>query len=259
MASLNDEHQGGYRPLRNNQPPQQDTGRPVMTIAGRGPGEAPPVMPSKATTVGSAFAALQAVVEAQRQHNSEVHAVAQHYTIDGLKARLREFGGTETARMVDQAEHVVAVRENIARDRYREMIGGQMDTSADAAQEQRNSRYLDQARRRIEAGSEPGQQIAAARAELARAADRNQRGLLAEELTTLFPDDHGWIQGELSRLDPELASAAAELHNAELAHQAITHAANGVRGGIREGQPVTEQFLRTLAPAIVRFDPDAPA
>jgi hypothetical protein len=103
-----------------------------------------------------------------------------------------------------------------------------VDTNADVALEQRNSRYLDQARRRIGAGSEPGQQIAAARAELARAADRNQRGLLAEELSTLFPEDNGWIQSELTSLDPELGSAAAELHKAELAHQVIMHAANGV-------------------------------
>ena len=257
MASLNHEHSAGCAPLRNNQPPQQDTG-PVMTINGRREGEAPPVMPSKATTVGSAFAALQAVVEGQRQHNSEVNAVAQHYTTDGLKARLREFGGTETARMVDQAEHVVAVREQMSRDKYRQMIGGQVDTSADAAQEQRNSRYLDQARRRIEADSEPGQQIAAARAELARAADRNQRGLLAEELSTLFPEDNGWIQSEVTSLDPELGSAAAELHKAELAHQTITHAANGVRRGIRDGHPVTDEYLNTLAPAVARFDPDVP-
>lgn len=227
-----------------------------MTINGRREGEAPPRMSNKETTVGSAFAALQAVVEGQRRHNADIAATAQYYTVDGLKARQREFGGTETARLVDQAEHVVAVRETIARDRYRGMIGSQVDTNADAAQEQRNSRYLDQARRRIAAGSEPGQQIAAARAELARASDRNQRGLLAEELSTMFPEGNGWIQGELSRLDPELASAAAELHKAELAHQTITHAAIGVRNGIESGQPVTEQYLRTLAPAVARYDPD---
>jgi hypothetical protein len=259
MASLNNEHSAGYAPLRNNQPPQQDTG-PVMTIAGRREGEAPPVMPRRDTTVGSAFAALQAVVEAQRQHNAEVNAVAEHYTTDGLKARLREFGGTETARMVDQAEHVVAVRENIARDRYRDLVGGQVDTSADAAQEQRNSRYLDQARRRIGAGQTVTQTRFPLRV-------RNwlepptvtSAGCWPRSCPPCFPEDNGWIQGELRRLDPELGSAAEELHKAELAHQAIMHAANGVRNGIRDGQPVTEQDLQTIAPAVARNDPDAHA
>jgi len=53
-----------------------------------------------------------------------------------------------------------------------------VDTSADSAQEQRNTRFIDQQRRRIEAASEPGKQAAAGREGLLRAADRNQRGLL---------------------------------------------------------------------------------
>jgi hypothetical protein len=228
-----------------------------MTIGGRREGQAPPRMPSRATTVGAAFAALQSVAEAQREYNAELATNAEYYTRDGFKAKQLEFKDSETAKLVDAAEFVVGARKDVARNKFHGMIGGMVDTSADSAQEQRNDRYLDGVRRRVGADDEPGSKIARARAELGDPQlSRNQRGLLAEEFRTLFPDDNGWVQAELTKVDPELGAAHQELHNCEQSSVLISAAAKQLRAGLGTGAPPSEDYLRTLAPAVARYDPD---
>ncbi|MGH3633653.1 MAG: hypothetical protein ACRDTS_06090 [Mycobacterium sp.] len=258
---INDEWGKGAAPPPGYIPPQYDPDHPPMTIVGV---QRKPKLPPRdnETLVGNAYKVLHAVRDAQAARNRELESESARYApgdrASYIRAKQEEFANSEVAKLVDTVEQAVADREAQAQQRFNDLMGGMVDTSADAAAEERNRRYLAQARERIEkAGSSP-KQIAAAQTELARA-DRNRRGLLADELSAVFAGSEAgtrWVQETLTKVDPELAAAKQELHRASQAREIISHRANSQRAGFQRGMPPPREALDALSTAIDRYDPD---
>lgn len=202
---------------------------------------------------------LESVSEALRQHKAELSQNARYYNEQGLKAKEKEFEQAEVTELIPRAVNAAPVRKTVAHSKFDNLVNGMVDTDADAAQESRNDRFLDQSRRTITADDDPSRQISRAREVLGKPElDRNQRGLLAKELDVLFPGND-WVQPELTRVDPVRAEVHAEVHNADQSYVLINQAANVVQTGIATSTPVSKQFFERLAPAVAKWDPDAVA
>lgn len=210
------------------------------------------------TPVQLAFQAFDAAIAAQRDLNKEVAAEYNDgrgtLTEQGLRERKASIQSSPAATMVDAAEQTVASREAEARQRYEKLIEGYVQPG-DSAQEQRNSRYAQRIQRELAAADSPGRKVAVA-TELLEKADPAQRGVLVEELPSLFAgSDTSWIERKLEEVDPELGAATTELRLASQCNQMARYAAAKVRDGFRTGSPPVA--LDVLKPAVARLDPDA--
>ena len=224
--------------------------------------------PRAETPVQLAFKAFDEAIKAQRDLNAEVD--------DDFKRRARSPEGADgldllkkladerkasiqtspAAQVVEIGVQAVANREAEARQRYEKLVEGYVQPG-DSAQEQRNSRYAQQIQRELAAADSPGRKVAIA-TELLQKADPAQRGVLVEELPSLFAgSDTSWIERTLEVVDPELASATSEVRLASQCNQMAQYAAAKVRDGFKTGSPPVA--LDVLRPAVRRLDPDAAA
>ena len=239
-----------------------------MTIDGddgtRRPRPAAPVAQSPSapeTVTQRSFQTFKRIVDDQRELGAQVGAkVTEEYR----RGTLTEQGLLESqaltcfapdsvvAQLNDAAKQAMVDREAQARERYENMIAS-MIKPGDAAQEQRNSRYLARVERELDQADSPGKKVAVAE-ELIQKADPAQRGLLIEELPSLFTGDTSWIEATIQKVDPELASAATEVKHASQCTAMATWAHQQVQHGLKTGRP--PQKLDVLAPAIARLDPD---
>jgi hypothetical protein len=259
MPYFNDEHRvdsPGYRPPGQR---SAEPDRPVMTVAGHTTlAPRPQPRPAAETPVRLAFQGFNAAVDAQLDHNreAEVDYERRILTEEGVRERKAQIANSPAAKIVDMSEQTMANRQAEARQRYDNLIAGLVQHE-DAAQEQRNTRYLQRVDREFDAADTSGQKVATATG-LMEKADRTQLGLLIEDLPSRFVgSDTSWIEAKLVQVDPELGAAATELRLATQCSHLASYAATSVRAGFKTGSPPKK--LDVLAPAVARLDPDGAA
>ncbi len=252
MPSLNDEHTAGYRPRPGDRAPERTTNPSnAMTIT-RHPTVASSPTGTAETIAQQSLSAIKAVRDAQLEWNRQLESEQQFYTQDGLRAQQARFAESPVAKVVDAAEQAVVDREAQARAKFDTLMSG-LTRPGDAAQEQRNGRFLNRVERQLAAADSPAKRISVAR-ELMASADRAQLGVLAEELPSMFADGNdAWIEETLKQVDPEIGAAATEVKKAAQAHQIVGYAARSMREGFQKGSPPTQ--LDRLD--ITKYDPDA--
>jgi hypothetical protein len=247
MPYITREFSGGARPEPGDRLPESDSA--PMTIAKTA--ELPTGTPAEV-----AFRVLTRAVAEQSLLNSDVdRAYDQGYLTDSAVREYRSsMGKSDTAKLVDAAEQAVKDRQAQAQQKYNELVGRRVE--GDAAAEIRAERLISQVRRKVEAADTPGAKIAVAQSELTNA-NRDQRGLLADELSAVFAGkDTSWIEKTIRDADPELAAAATDLKRASQSAQLVGFAAGQVRRGWVSGTPPST--IGSLASAIGKYDPDAP-
>ena len=259
MASINDEHRAGYRAMPG-QAKQPEPEHVPMTINGR-PADAPPPIRLEADTPATmAYQAGQLAVDARRTLNGMADAEHDNghgsLTEKGLHDRKAAIRTSPAAQVVDLSEQAVLNRQAEAQARYDNLIGARAE--GDAAQEIRNQRLLDQAKRKIEAAKSTGEGVAIAQRELEHADNRAQRGLLADEYAAVFAgSDTRWIEQKLVQLDPELGTAVKDKQLAAQSAAIGNYMVGAVRKGFVSGHPPVA--LGKLADAVHKYDPDNPA
>lgn len=164
------------------------------------------------------------------------------------QAKLADFQRSDGAKIPAAIVHERAAAVEQARAEVAKLLGN-MVVDGDAAQEIRNSRLLDQARTRL--GDDAN--IAQVLAELdGHAGKRNELGLVAEDQRAAHPEHAHLIDQHLSRLDPELAAAQANLRNEEQDFTIVRTAAAAVEKGIKTGNAPSPEFFDRIAGAVKR-------
>jgi hypothetical protein len=234
MASINDEHQAGYRAPVNEfhfeaQPPRVTGGTPVSRADAR----------------------IYNAVEGFQQHVEFIDS-RHDLSPEAKVAAVRAWGSTDAARDLDGAVSEVVQRRDEAAakvDQERRKLTPELDTAG----ELRAGRIRDRAIRQLE-GSDSTKLVATAR-HLIENADPAELGVLAEEVRP-FLESKGaptnWLEPVIANAAPDYAAKRAELQQTELALQVTRVKASTAKESFQRGNAPTS--LGLLDPT--RYDPD---
>jgi hypothetical protein len=164
------------------------------------------------------------------------------------RARLEAFQNSDAATIpgLIRQERAGAVTE--AERKLAELRGGLVQ-QGDAAEEMRNDRLLARVRTRL--GEDAP--VTAALAELERyAGNRNELGLVSDELRARFPKHGSLIDQHLGRLDPQLAAAETEFRSRQHDFTVIDQVASAVEKGIQTGNMPSSSYFENVAQAVKR-------
>jgi hypothetical protein len=200
---------------------------------------------SQATVVD---AAEQQSVSAQASLGARPALGGSSPAAEVRQAKLADFRASDAARIPSLVVAEQAGRVEQAQRRLDEVRGGLVE-AGDSAQEQRNTRMLEQTRMRLGDGAT----IVQALAELERhAGNSHEVGLVADDLKAKYSEHSELIEKTLARIDPQLAAAARDLANKQHDFEIVKTVAGAVEAGIRTGSAPTSSYFDSVAKAVKR-------